>query len=45
MKKISVLLVEDEPTLAGIIKDALEEEDFTVTIACDGVEGLDLFSS
>lgn len=43
MKKISVLLVEDEPTLAGIIKDALEEEDFTVTIACDGVEGLDLF--
>ena len=43
MKKISVLLVEDEPTLAGIIKDALEEENFTVNIAYDGVSGLDLF--
>ena len=43
MKKISVLLVEDEPTLAGIIKDALEEEDFVVTIAYDGVSGLDMF--
>ena len=44
MKKISVLLVEDEPTLAGIIKDALEEEDFTVSIAYDGVSGLDMFA-
>lgn len=44
MEKISVLLVEDETTLAGIIKDALEADDFTVRIASDGVSGLDLFS-
>lgn len=43
MKKISVLLVEDEPTLAGIIKDALEAENFTVSIACDGASGLEMF--
>lgn len=43
MKKISVLLVEDEPTLAGIIKDALEAENFIVRTACDGVSGLDMF--
>lgn len=44
MKKISVLFVEDEPTLAMIVKDALEAENFTVHIACDGVSGLEMFS-
>lgn len=43
MKKISVLLVEDEPTLAGIVRDALEAENFTVGLACDGVSGLEMF--
>ena len=43
MERISVLLVEDEPTLAMIIKDALEAENFTVNIASDGVSGLEMF--
>ncbi len=43
MKKISVLLVEDEPTLAMIVKDALEAENFTVAVAEDGASGLEMF--
>ena len=39
-EKIKVLLVEDELTLAMIIKDTLEENDFTLTIAANGEEGL-----
>lgn len=35
-----VLLVEDELSLASIVRDALEPQDFDVTIAPDGVEGL-----
>ncbi len=31
MEKIHVLLVEDEQTLAMIIKDTLEEQDFIIT--------------
>lgn len=42
MDKISVLLVEDESTLAGIIKDALEADKFAVTIAYDGISGLEM---
>ena len=38
-EKIKVLLVEDELTLAMIIKDTLEENDFTLTIAANGEEG------
>lgn len=38
-----VLLVEDEPTLAMIIKDTLEESDFTIHLASDGEKGLRLF--
>ena len=37
MDKIKVLLVEDEQTLAMIIKDTLEEDDFILTIAANGV--------
>lgn len=40
MEKINVLLVEDELTLAGIVKDTLETMEFSVTIAKDGKEGL-----
>ena len=36
MEKIHVLLVEDEQTLAMIIKDTLEEQDFIITTAGDG---------
>jgi len=40
MDKIKVLLVEDESTLAMIIKDTLEVQNFTIRIAENGEEGL-----
>ena len=40
MDKIKVLLVEDEKTLAMIIKDTLDDEGFDVTLAYNGIEGL-----
>lgn len=40
MEKIRVLLVEDEETLALIIKDTLEEQGFEIRTAKDGEEGL-----
>ena len=42
--KITVLLVEDEDTLAMIIKDTLDDEGFRVIVAGDGGEGLLLYS-
>ena len=44
MTKIRVLLVEDEQTLAMIIKDTLDAQGFDITIAADGVEGLKKFA-
>ncbi len=41
--KINVLLVEDEQTLAMIIKDTLEGQEFVIHTACDGEEGLRMF--
>lgn len=38
-----ILLVEDEQTLAMIIKDTLEEDDFMIHLAADGEEGLRMF--
>lgn len=43
MEKIKVLLVEDEPALAMIIKDTLENREFEVTSAGNGEEGLEQF--
>lgn len=43
MEKINVLLVEDEQTLAMIIKDTLEGQDFIIHTTGDGEEGLRLF--
>ena len=43
--EITVLLVEDEVTLAMIIKDTLEESGFTIHTAGDGEEGLHVFFS
>lgn len=43
MDKINVLLVEDEETLAMIIKDTLEGQNFIIHTAGDGEEGLCLF--
>ena len=45
MDKIKVLLVEDETTLAMIIKDTLEPQGFDISTARDGVEGLAAFSA
>ena len=39
----SILLVEDDPALALIIKDTLEGEGFQVTHTADGLHGLDGF--
>ncbi|MDL2214831.1 response regulator transcription factor [Dysgonomonas sp. OttesenSCG-928-M03] len=41
--KIKVLLVEDEQTLAMIIKDTLEDEGFDIILAEDGTKGLKTF--
>lgn len=43
MEKIHVLLVEDERTLSMIIKDTLEEQDFLISTAYNGEEGLRMF--
>ncbi|MDR0892691.1 MAG: response regulator transcription factor [Mediterranea sp.] len=40
-----VLLVEDETTLAMIIKDTLEDEGFEVYYASDGLKGLSAFAA
>jgi len=39
-ENITVLLVEDEATLALIIKDTLDQQGFIIHIAHDGEEGL-----
>ena len=44
MDSIHVLVVEDEPTLARIIKDALEANSIRVTLAYDGESGLQAFA-
>jgi DNA-binding response OmpR family regulator len=43
MDNIRVLLVEDETTLAMIIKDTLDAQGFEITTAADGDKGLKLF--
>ena len=41
--KINVLLIEDESTLAGIIKESLETREFIVSIAVNGMDGWEKF--
>lgn len=43
MDNINVLLVEDEETLALIIKDTLESQGFSITMASNGEEGIRMF--
>ena len=43
MEKITVLLVEDEQTLAMIIKDTLEGQNFSIHTAANGEEGIRMF--
>lgn len=44
MNKISVLLVEDEQSLAMILRDTLNAQGFNISVAADGEEGLRLFT-
>jgi DNA-binding response OmpR family regulator len=41
---MKVLLVEDEPAIAGVIKQGLEEAHYKVTVATDGAEGFQIAS-
>lgn len=43
MEKIKVLVVEDEPTLAMIIKDTLDGNEFEIVLAANGEEGISLY--
>jgi len=43
--KPQILLIEDEPILASIIKESLESRGFEVTLATNGIEGWGLFNS
>ncbi|HEY4335038.1 MAG TPA: response regulator transcription factor [Puia sp.] len=45
MEEIAVLLVEDEPVLAAIVKESLEKRGFRIQIAKNGIEGWDLFKT
>jgi two-component system, OmpR family, copper resistance phosphate regulon response regulator CusR len=36
---MNILLIEDEPDVAAFIKTGLEEQQFHVTVVCDGLEG------
>lgn len=42
--KIKILLAEDEPALALIIKESLETRDFQVTHCSNGEEAFDTFT-
>jgi two-component system response regulator TrcR len=42
-ESIKVLLVEDEPILAAIVKESLEKRGFTIAVAANGVEGWSTF--
>ncbi|AYL95457.1 response regulator transcription factor [Mucilaginibacter celer] len=44
MDKIKVLLVEDEPVLASIVRESLETRGFAITVAGNGVEGWSMFN-
>lgn len=43
MEIIKILIVEDEPKVAGFVKKGLEENDFKAEIAYDGLIGLKMF--
>lgn len=45
MNKPSILLIEDEPVLASIIKESLESRGFKVALAGNGTEGWSLYHS
>ena len=44
-KKIRVLLAEDEPALAQIVKESLETREFEVTLCHDGLQAMEAFKN
>jgi CheY-like chemotaxis protein len=44
-QKINLLLVEDDHNLGNLLKEYLEEKEYTVTLAADGKEGLKKFKN
>lgn len=42
-EETKILIVEDEPLFASLCKDFLEKKGFSVSIAMDGIEGLEKF--
>ena len=44
LKKLKILLVEDEEKLATLLKDAIGDNFHSFTLACDGEDGLEKFS-
>lgn len=45
MNVISILLIEDELDVVNFIKKGLGEESFEVSVALNGVDGLEMVSS
>ena len=43
MDQIQILLVEDDTNLGFVIQDSLKQEGFSVHLATDGKEGLNVF--
>ena len=43
--KVKILLVEDDINLGDVLRDYLELQEYEVTRAMDGVEGLEIFKS
>jgi len=44
MEKIRILLAEDEPALAHIVRESLEEQDFKVTLCANGKQALQKYT-
>ena len=45
MEQAHILLVEDEPFLAQVVVDSLEQQGYQVTHTCDGQQAFDLFGT
>lgn len=45
MKKLHILLVEDDPNFGNVLRDYLDLNDFEVTLAKDGIEGFVMFKN
>ena len=45
MEKTSILYVEDEPFLGRIVRESLESRNYTVHMATDGADAIDLYKN